>query len=219
MSDNVSITPGTGAAVATDDVGGIHFQKMKLDVGGDGESKPLGQANPLPVNVIGVIALDAASLAALESIGVSNFPANQLVTLAGPVALDASALAALESITVQQSALPAGASTEATLAALLTALTSTPAVNTLAQPGAARQLTATTTGSGISTPLTARRISMVALGSAIRYSIGAGTQTAAPTSHYIGQGERLDLSVPAGAQIAVVSATPTAGVLELTELT
>ena len=41
MADNVPVTPGVGADVATDDVGGVHFQKIKVDLGGDGASIPL----------------------------------------------------------------------------------------------------------------------------------------------------------------------------------
>lgn len=112
MADNVAITPGAGATIATDDVAGVQYQRVKLDIGADGASAPVTAANPLPV------ALDAPSLAALESIGVNNFPATQPVSLAAPVALDSATLTALENITVQSSALPTGASTEATLAAL-----------------------------------------------------------------------------------------------------
>ncbi len=45
MADNVAITPGTGATIATDDVSGIQFQKVKIDWGGDGATSPaaLGQ--------------------------------------------------------------------------------------------------------------------------------------------------------------------------------
>lgn len=42
MADNVAITAGSGTNVATDDVGGVHFQKVKLDGGGDGVSAPIG---------------------------------------------------------------------------------------------------------------------------------------------------------------------------------
>ncbi len=50
MSDNVVLNPGTGGdTVATDDVGGTHFQRIKLDVGGDGVSSPVTTGNPLPV--------------------------------------------------------------------------------------------------------------------------------------------------------------------------
>lgn len=41
MADNVDITPGTGKTVATDDVGGIQYQRIKLDAGGDGATVPV----------------------------------------------------------------------------------------------------------------------------------------------------------------------------------
>jgi len=42
MSDNVTLNPGTGGdVVATDDVAGTHFQRVKLDFGGDGLSVPV----------------------------------------------------------------------------------------------------------------------------------------------------------------------------------
>lgn len=53
MADNVTIpASGTGSVtpvVATDDVGGVHYQRVKLDVGGDGVSTPVTAAAPLPV--------------------------------------------------------------------------------------------------------------------------------------------------------------------------
>ncbi len=54
MADNFDVTPGTGKTVGTDDVGGVHYQKIKLDAGGDGVSVPViaGQqtsANSIPV--------------------------------------------------------------------------------------------------------------------------------------------------------------------------
>ncbi len=36
MPDNVDITPGTGATVATDEVRGRHYQRMKLTDGAEG---------------------------------------------------------------------------------------------------------------------------------------------------------------------------------------
>ena len=36
MADNVAITAGSGTTVATDDVSGVHYQRVKLDGGGDG---------------------------------------------------------------------------------------------------------------------------------------------------------------------------------------
>lgn len=53
MSDNVTLNPGTGGdVVATDDVAGTHFQRVKLDLGGDGLSVP----------VVGSVPVSAASL-------------------------------------------------------------------------------------------------------------------------------------------------------------
>jgi len=41
VADNVGYTAGTGTTIATDDVGGVHYQRMKLDGGGDGASAPV----------------------------------------------------------------------------------------------------------------------------------------------------------------------------------
>jgi hypothetical protein len=45
MADNVSITPGTGATIATDDIGGSHFQRVKL-VDGTLDSEVAIKATP-----------------------------------------------------------------------------------------------------------------------------------------------------------------------------
>ena len=63
------------------------------------------------------------------------------------------------------------------------------------------------------------RISMRAVGADIRYSVGIGTQTAnGNTSHFIANGERLDIAVPGNANIAVIRDGTVNGTLELTEL-
>lgn len=36
MADNVAITAGTGTSVATDDIAGVHYQRVKLALGADG---------------------------------------------------------------------------------------------------------------------------------------------------------------------------------------
>ena len=69
MADNVDVTPGTGASIATDDVAGVQFQKVKVDVGGDGASSPLVRgaqtaANSLPVT----LATNDAAVALLTTI-------------------------------------------------------------------------------------------------------------------------------------------------------
>jgi hypothetical protein len=92
------------------------------------------------------------------------------------------------------------------------------AVDTLARPGVARQLAAGASSVNTALTSTCRRVSMHARTADIRYSIGAGAQTATSTSHFIAMGERLDFDVPASAQIAVIRAGSTDGVLELSEL-
>lgn len=49
MADNVEITPGNGKVIATDDVGGTNYQRVKLDLGGDGVSVPV--VNYLPTRI------------------------------------------------------------------------------------------------------------------------------------------------------------------------
>lgn len=86
MADNITTL---GGSVATDDVAGAHFQRVKLDIGGDGVSSPVTAANPVPVS--GTVAISNASLAVTGAffqatqpisgaVSVSNFPASQAVT-------------------------------------------------------------------------------------------------------------------------------------------
>lgn len=56
MADNVEITAGSGTVIGTDQVGTTHYQRIKLDAGGDGLSVPVvaGQqtkAASLPVTL------------------------------------------------------------------------------------------------------------------------------------------------------------------------
>lgn len=64
MPDNVGYTPGTGAQIAADDVGGNLHQRVKISLGEDGTAVDLSATNPMPVTV-------------------GNFPATQTVT--GPL--------------------------------------------------------------------------------------------------------------------------------------
>jgi len=69
MADDVTFqsatpaTPPAGTIVATDDVGGSQYQKVKIDVGGDGASAPLSNSNPLPVSDAGgVLTVDTQAV-------------------------------------------------------------------------------------------------------------------------------------------------------------
>ena len=52
MTDNVGYTPGAGATIAADDIGGILYQRIKLAVGDDGTAQDVSELQPLPVNII-----------------------------------------------------------------------------------------------------------------------------------------------------------------------
>lgn len=49
MADNIGYTPGSGATIAGDDVGGVLFQRVKLTAGEDGTATDVSAAAPLPV--------------------------------------------------------------------------------------------------------------------------------------------------------------------------
>ena len=50
MADNVGYTPGAGATIAADDIGGVLHQRIKLGIGADGTAVDVSSANPMPVN-------------------------------------------------------------------------------------------------------------------------------------------------------------------------
>lgn len=62
MADNVNITPGTGATVAADDIGGALYQRVKVVIGADGVNNgDVSTSNKLPVT-------DSVAQASLNSI-------------------------------------------------------------------------------------------------------------------------------------------------------
>jgi hypothetical protein len=94
-------------------------------------------------------------------------------------------------------------------------------VEPLGIPGVARQLSATTSSQNTALTTGISRISIRARFADIRYVVGVGSQTAnASTSHFIANGERLDIAVPQGANIAVIrdTAATVDGSLAVTEL-
>jgi hypothetical protein len=49
MADNVAITAGSGTTVASDDIGGVQYQRVKVTHGADGSATDVSTASPLPV--------------------------------------------------------------------------------------------------------------------------------------------------------------------------
>lgn len=69
MADNIELDAGTGGAtVAADDVGGVHYQVVKLDVGADGVAAPVSNSNPVPVS-------DAGSSLTVDNAGLTELAA------------------------------------------------------------------------------------------------------------------------------------------------
>ena len=72
MADNVGYTPGTGATIAADDVGGALHQRVKIGVGGDGVAVDVSEENPMPVSVPAeVLEALSAQRTALEALAMS----------------------------------------------------------------------------------------------------------------------------------------------------
>jgi hypothetical protein len=54
MADNITLNAGTGgASLATDDVGGVQYQRVKQTFGADGSATDVSQGSPLPVSDTG----------------------------------------------------------------------------------------------------------------------------------------------------------------------
>ena len=74
MPDNVGYTPGAGATVAADEIGGVLFQRVKLTAGADGVAADVSLGNPLPTTPTGELvealqALRTATNSLAKSIG------------------------------------------------------------------------------------------------------------------------------------------------------
>jgi hypothetical protein len=74
VADNVGYTPGSGATVAADDIGGVLHQRVKIGVGADGSATDVSTTNPMPMAAYGelieaVEAMRMAINALTKSIG------------------------------------------------------------------------------------------------------------------------------------------------------
>lgn len=85
--------------------------------------------------------------------------------------------------------------------------------------GTARSQAIGITSANVALTSTCRFISITCTGGThCHYQIGVGTQTATSSSHYLRTGERLTLSIPVGANIAVIQGTGASTTLFITEL-
>jgi hypothetical protein len=51
MADNVAVTPGSGVSIASDDIGGVQHQRVKIEFGVDGSATDVSTTNPLPTSL------------------------------------------------------------------------------------------------------------------------------------------------------------------------
>jgi hypothetical protein len=123
MADNLNVTPGAGATVAADEVGGALYQRIKVALGADGAAADLapGQGT-MAASVPVVVASDQSALAVTGPLTDAELRA-AAVTVA-----DASVAAALEMLVEYA---PVGAHTSTA---------DLDAVVTLTKPGGANQL-------------------------------------------------------------------------------
>ena len=66
MADNTTLNPGTGGdVIASDDIGGVKYQRVKLAVGAEGSATDATATTPLPTSVNGELleALEAMRMA------------------------------------------------------------------------------------------------------------------------------------------------------------
>ena len=65
MADNVAYTPGSGAIIAADEIGGVLHQRVKISVGPDGAAADLSTTTPMPTQEQGelVEAIEALRMA------------------------------------------------------------------------------------------------------------------------------------------------------------
>jgi hypothetical protein len=88
LSDNVPITPGVGADIATDDVGGVQYQRFKLDIGADGVASGTAgtAANPIRVDPTGTTPQPVSGTVAVTGVATA---ANQATLITALTAVNA----------------------------------------------------------------------------------------------------------------------------------
>jgi hypothetical protein len=86
MADNVAYTPGSGATIAADDIGGVLHQRVKISVGADGAAADLSTTTPMPtqeqgelVEAIEALRMAVASLTKTIGFSLPNTLGQQIV--------------------------------------------------------------------------------------------------------------------------------------------
>lgn len=87
-TDNLAYTPGLGASVATDYVGGVHVQRVKIQHGADGFASDVSRDDPLPVTtssrIVDVtLSLDTSAYAAGDVLADTQVVSNAMRIING----------------------------------------------------------------------------------------------------------------------------------------
>lgn len=122
MADNIGYTPGAGAIIAADDIGGALHQRVKMVLGADGVNNgDVSLANPMPVQGVGELVEQLAAIRMLlqsltRSVGQAMPDAagrllvnitGQTVTVAGTIAVSTATTVTTLSNQTQIGGLPA----------------------------------------------------------------------------------------------------------------
>lgn len=77
MADNIPITAGSGTNVATDDIGGVHHQLVKIEFGAADSATQVSVTNPLPVigTAVGLGSLSAVPAGSTNGTAIGTPPA------------------------------------------------------------------------------------------------------------------------------------------------
>jgi len=92
MPDNVGYTPGSGATVAADEIGGVLHQRVKIGVGEDGVAQDVSLTNPMPIQALGEL------IEAIEAMRMAIQSMNRTIGMAQVEALTGRLRVAVESI-------------------------------------------------------------------------------------------------------------------------
>lgn len=94
MADNINVNPSGSTSIATDDVSGVHFQKVKLTQGDDGVDNGLVSSNnPL------YVALDFLIRGMMKRLGKLTFDASGQLRIGGSVGISSGTITTLSTMT------------------------------------------------------------------------------------------------------------------------
>jgi hypothetical protein len=79
MADNIAITAGVGTTVATDDIGGVHYQRVKLGIGADGAAADWTGALAASENVVGLVGASDSVVTVIPTLDTNAYASGDLL--------------------------------------------------------------------------------------------------------------------------------------------